>query len=192
MCFRIEAGLSLSVLKQWRLIQCQHISVNAFGGDVSGWMQLLFSDANERMLEAQARSYCNSNVAVLLLSAPPTVWRNGTAVNVLLCYVQTVTSCIRLCIISLPTMLHGQLHFQIALLIRLVLQPDLLAVLARSINFCMSMWKLLCVHCKVTKNNFTFSGPCITIYLLNKVHQQGALFFLNLFDSSILYMVQLD
>jgi len=88
-------------------------------------------------------------------------------------------------------MLHGRLHIQIALLIRLVLQPDLLAVLARSINFCMSMWKLLCVHCKVTKTNFTFAGPCITIYLLNK-DQQGALFFLNLSDSSILYVVQWD
>jgi hypothetical protein len=82
--------------------------------------------------------------------------RNGTAVRALLCYVQTVTSCIRLCIMSLPTMLHGQLHFQIALLIRLVLQPDLLAVLARCINFCMSMWKLLCVHWKVTKTSHQY------------------------------------
>jgi len=38
---------------------------------------------------------------------------------------------------------------------------------------------------------FTFCGPCNVIHLLDK-NQQDALFFLNLFQNSILYMFRRD
>lgn len=113
--------------------------------------------ANERMPEAQARSHCiplqwhhGSTPAACASHRPQ--W-NGTAASVLPCQVETFTSRIRLFVISLPTVLYGWLCFQIALLIRLVLQPNLLAVLARSINFYMSLWKLYVLFIKSDKKN---------------------------------------
>ena len=44
---------------------------------------------------------------------------------------------------------------------------------------------------KYLKKNFTISGPCIVIYLLNK-DEKDALFFLNSLNQSTLYMLLRD